>query len=367
MRSFAESALVQCAHQKRSWPADGCPTGVSYLPLGRIALGRLRKVRVEEGCVTRFLIAGSSLHEPTVRAAPACIDSGPSFSDSSRATHELAAVCHRFGADFSDWPSAIHLRAFATYYATQPFSQPAMARLALLFSCVWTSAIQCCAVTPAQWEPPTTGTHRMAANATRTSYSLVACYESLGASRPLSEMYWSCSISECMNWASGYTYFGFGCPVGNCFECRRGNSIGAPSAVLGCQECGGQATVVNHCTGTAVVNYNGVDWLMGGWHREPVYTQGAPGSQAVFCPAVMPTATPTPDPTPSPTSSPTLTTPDPTPSPTSSPTPSPTAATPSMGGVSTGSISAVGDPHLQNVYGQRFDLMRPGRHVLINI
>ncbi|CAK0825592.1 unnamed protein product [Prorocentrum cordatum] len=29
--------------------------------------------------------------------------------------------------------------------------------------------------------------------------------------------------------------------------------------------------------------------------------------------------------------------------------------------------SAVGDPHLQNIYGERFDLMKPGVHVLINI
>jgi len=30
-------------------------------------------------------------------------------------------------------------------------------------------------------------------------------------------------------------------------------------------------------------------------------------------------------------------------------------------------VSAVGDPHLQNVHGERFDLMKPGKHVLINI
>jgi len=34
---------------------------------------------------------------------------------------------------------------------------------------------------------------------------------------------------------------------------------------------------------------------------------------------------------------------------------------------STGAIQATGDPHLQNVYGQRFDLMRPGNHMLILI
>jgi hypothetical protein len=32
-----------------------------------------------------------------------------------------------------------------------------------------------------------------------------------------------------------------------------------------------------------------------------------------------------------------------------------------------GGAAAVGDPHLQNIHGERFDLMKPGRHVLINI
>lgn len=30
-------------------------------------------------------------------------------------------------------------------------------------------------------------------------------------------------------------------------------------------------------------------------------------------------------------------------------------------------VSALGDPHLQNIHGERFDLMKPGVHVLINI
>jgi len=34
---------------------------------------------------------------------------------------------------------------------------------------------------------------------------------------------------------------------------------------------------------------------------------------------------------------------------------------------STGEITATGDPHLKNIFGERFDLMRPGRHVLVNI
>jgi len=69
----------------------------------------------------------------------------------------------------------------------------------------------------------------------------------------------------------------------------------------------------------------------------------------------------TPSPTPSPTSSPT---PSPTLSPTLSPTPSPSFPS---APASQGAIAAVGDPHLQNIHGERFDVMKPGRHVLIHI
>jgi hypothetical protein len=32
-----------------------------------------------------------------------------------------------------------------------------------------------------------------------------------------------------------------------------------------------------------------------------------------------------------------------------------------------GNVAATGDPHLQNIHGERFDLMKPGKHILINI
>jgi hypothetical protein len=43
-----------------------------------------------------------------------------------------------------------------------------------------------------------------------------------------------------------------------------------------------------------------------------------------------------------------------------------TPSTPTSGGTG-GGVQAVGDPHLQNVHGQKFDLMKAGKHVLINI
>jgi hypothetical protein len=36
-------------------------------------------------------------------------------------------------------------------------------------------------------------------------------------------------------------------------------------------------------------------------------------------------------------------------------------------GATPGGAAATGDPHLQNVHGERFDLMKPGNHVLLNI
>jgi len=48
--------------------------------------------------------------------------------------------------------------------------------------------------------------------------------------------------------------------------------------------------------------------------------------------------------------------------PTTVPTPIPAPPPPPLA-----QASATGDPHLQNIYGERFDLLRPGKHVLINI
>merc|ERR1719291_1176959 len=53
--------------------------------------------------------------------------------------------------------------------------------------------------------------------------------------------------------------------------------------------------------------------------------------------------------------------PTPAPPPTPAPTDAPTTTT------TPGGALAVGDPHLQNLRGERFDLMKTGKHVLINI
>ena len=45
----------------------------------------------------------------------------------------------------------------------------------------------------------------------------------------------------------------------------------------------------------------------------------------------------------------------------------PIQATPPPAGGAGAGASAVGDPHLQNVHGERFDLMKAGKHVLVNI
>jgi len=70
-------------------------------------------------------------------------------------------------------------------------------------------------------------------------------------------------------------------------------------------------------------------------------------------------------PTSSPTSSPTI---SPTSSPTPSPTPSPTLSAPTATPIINGPmVAGVGDPHLVNTHGQKFDLFQAGYHTLINI
>lgn len=63
--------------------------------------------------------------------------------------------------------------------------------------------------------------------------------------------------------------------------------------------------------------------------------------------------------------------PPPTPAPTWFPTPVPATPAPTVppapAVLGAGPVSAKGDPHLQNIHGERFDLMKPGKHVLIHI
>ncbi|CAK0900059.1 unnamed protein product [Prorocentrum cordatum] len=75
-----------------------------------------------------------------------------------------------------------------------------------------------------------------------------------------------------------------------------------------------------------------------------------------------PAPTPAPSPAPAPTPLPTQPlTPEPAPAPTPS-----AAAPPPAGGAGAGARAA-GDPHLQKIHGERFDLMRAGEHVLRSI
>jgi len=90
----------------------------------------------------------------------------------------------------------------------------------------------------------------------------------------------------------------------------------------------------------------------------------APTSTPTSAPTAYPTPYPTGFPTPFPTSSPT---PSPT-FPAGWPTPHPTFSSAGpMAGAAGGSAAATGDPHLQNIHGERFDLLQSGKHVLINI
>merc|ERR1719401_630302 len=120
--------------------------------------------------------------------------------------------------------------------------------------------------------------------------------------------------------------------------------------------CGGNACVARKNDGTAVA-WGYVSW--GGNAANVDLTNLA--KVQVPTPSPAPTSSPTSTPTSSPTGSPTAV---PTSTPTSSPTGSPTAAPTAS---PTLTVDATGDPHLQNVHGERFDLHGPGSYVLINI
>jgi len=96
----------------------------------------------------------------------------------------------------------------------------------------------------------------------------------------------------------------------------------------------------------------------------PGFSGTASGCYLKIYPTPAPTPAPTAAPTPAPTPVPTPTPATPTPAPTAPPTAPPTAGTPAP---SPAIVSASGDPHLVNVYGERFDLMRPGNHTMLSI
>jgi len=108
-------------------------------------------------------------------------------------------------------------------------------------------------------------------------------------------------------------------------------------------------------------------WLFAG----SATTAASPTPSPTPFPTAFPTPFPTAFPTPFPTGFPTpFPTPSPTPSPTYPPgwpTPHPTFPPGAAMAGGAGGAAATGDPHLQNVHGERFDLMQPGKHVLINI
>ncbi|CAK0858375.1 unnamed protein product [Prorocentrum cordatum] len=94
--------------------------------------------------------------------------------------------------------------------------------------------------------------------------------------------------------------------------------------------------------------------------RRICYCQATPAPSPAPTPA--PSASPTPAPSASPTPAPTPATPSPTPAPTQAPTPAPTPArTPAA------IAAAVGDPHLVNIHGERFDLLKDGSHLLVEV
>jgi len=154
------------------------------------------------------------------------------------------------------------------------------------------------------------------------------------------------------------------------------NTAGA-NDLWGCGKDGNGVSFQSSSCGAfnkAIGNKNYGSWTNLHYNTQEVhYVTKSSGNGGVLCCCATPggctgTSSPTPYPTAFPTAFPT---PSPTPSPTYPPgwpTPHPTfpAGAPMAGGAG-GSVAATGDPHLQNIFGERFDLMQPGKHVLIQI
>jgi len=90
------------------------------------------------------------------------------------------------------------------------------------------------------------------------------------------------------------------------------------------------------------------------------YLNGTVNAGLAGLPTLAPTAAPTAAPTLAPTAAQ-------TPAPTAAQTPAPTAATTTSPTAGPVNPAAVGDPHLVNMHGQRFDLYQPGSHTLIQV
>ncbi|CAK0910974.1 unnamed protein product, partial [Prorocentrum cordatum] len=98
---------------------------------------------------------------------------------------------------------------------------------------------------------------------------------------------------------------------------------------------------------------------------------GAPTEAPASVPTASPTAAPGTGPTATPTGAPTVAPTEPlatvpTEAPTAAPAGVPTAS-PTAAPTEAPTLSAVGDPHLVNVHGQHFDVMKSGVHVLLHV
>jgi len=116
---------------------------------------------------------------------------------------------------------------------------------------------------------------------TRKAFSAI-CYNSVPG-RPLPQMISVKSVSQCLNYARGYKFMAFGCPMASRFECWRGNVINTASQVLHMRECTGEPSAKSvcggsnrHCSGfpfgVFTQKYMGNNFALGGCHREPVYS-----------------------------------------------------------------------------------------------
>lgn len=110
--------------------------------------------------------------------------------------------------------------------------------------------------------------------------ALFTCYNSRHG-RPLQQARTATSVSDCLNYAQGSTYMGFGCPRDFGFECWKGDVIAIRAIPIDNGECSGslKMDIGNGVSNGPCVGRhgkytemkNGVTFPLGGWHREPVF------------------------------------------------------------------------------------------------
>jgi len=167
---------------------------------------------------------------------------------------------------------------------------------------------------------------------------------------------WIASAITVASYASGGGKSGFS-NYGTCID------VWAPgSSILSLSVLDDTSIAINSGTSMACPHVSGLTAIM--YHENPTAGTMTAAQRWSLLTASQRTGYVTGIPSTPPTVNLVALSPTPTPATPAPPAPPPPPATPAP---TPGAAAAVGDPHMQNVHGERFDLMKPGKHVMLNI